>query len=171
MARSGDGARKPGARKGTDLFSLTTFKGNRDVPRLSRPPTDRPRWLPSHLLEAGAASPRVRDLGHRGTWRRAPGAGVTPRSGCHEPKRCNDMASRSSGRKPGAYHGHRDRRPMGLADGSGQRAFSAVPEIVALSAAPRTVWPAEEDDCKSSIPGGYRGRTARSIRFLRHFIR
>ncbi len=62
-------------------------------------------------------------------------------------------------RQPGMYHGHRDRRPIGLADASGQSAFGAVPEIVALSSTPRTVWPAEEDDCKSSIPGGNRGRS------------
>ncbi len=35
----------------------------------------------------------------------------------------------------------------------GRSAFSAVSEIVALSSTPQAVGPAEEDDCKSSIPG------------------
>jgi hypothetical protein len=56
-------------------------------------------------------------------------------------------------RKPAAYDGHHDRRPIGRADESGQGAFSAAPEIVELSSIPLSGSLAEEDDCKSSIPG------------------
>jgi hypothetical protein len=36
---------------------------------------------------------------------------------------------------------------------TGRSAFSPVFEIVELNSTPQCVWPPEEDDCKSSIPG------------------
>ena len=37
---------------------------------------------------------------------------------------------------------------------TGRSAFSPVSEIVELSSTLQAVWSVEEDDCKSSIPGG-----------------
>jgi hypothetical protein len=43
-------------------YTICDASGAGDIPRSSRSATDRPRWLASHLLEAGATSRRVQEF-------------------------------------------------------------------------------------------------------------